>query len=168
VWILNGPHKTAHDEPVEGVRERLEFEDLASKHHKLPTAQAPHVAPSRRRKGIYLDYLEYMNHLRPHLQDLFFYPRNTMSFLPHLHLWYPISFLVMTHPHLLTLDPGKSLNTRNRLGLLRTIRNVSQLFTRGFATPSLGPNVRFGNWPSTGTSRCSEVHSGRGQPMPHW
>ncbi|KIJ21413.1 hypothetical protein PAXINDRAFT_64281 [Paxillus involutus ATCC 200175] len=39
------------DDELEGVRERLEFEDLASKHHKLPTAQAPHVAPSRRRKG---------------------------------------------------------------------------------------------------------------------
>ncbi|KAF9234970.1 WD40-repeat-containing domain protein [Melanogaster broomeanus] len=38
------------DDELEGVRERLQFEDQAS-NHRVTTAQVPHVAPSRRRKG---------------------------------------------------------------------------------------------------------------------
>ncbi|KIJ68810.1 hypothetical protein HYDPIDRAFT_173441 [Hydnomerulius pinastri MD-312] len=39
------------DDELEGVQERLEFEEISSKHHKTTTAHTPHVAPSRRRKG---------------------------------------------------------------------------------------------------------------------
>ncbi|KAI6133410.1 WD40-repeat-containing domain protein [Pisolithus croceorrhizus] len=39
------------DDELEGVRERLEFEEISSKQQKATSVRTPQVAPSRRRKG---------------------------------------------------------------------------------------------------------------------
>jgi len=45
------------DAELQGIQERLEFEDTTSKHHKVVTTQSHHLPPSRRRKGpVFLPY----------------------------------------------------------------------------------------------------------------
>ncbi|KAI6010176.1 WD40-repeat-containing domain protein [Pisolithus marmoratus] len=39
------------DDELEGIQERMEFEEVSSKQQKATSVRAPHVAPSRRRKG---------------------------------------------------------------------------------------------------------------------
>lgn len=49
----SGSWPSAHHSSVQGIQERLEFEEATSKHHKVAAPQTHHVPPSRRRKGMY-------------------------------------------------------------------------------------------------------------------
>ena len=47
--FCSGWRQLAHHTLVQGIQERLEFEEATSKHHRVATTH--HAPPSRRRKG---------------------------------------------------------------------------------------------------------------------
>lgn len=50
--LLLASYQSAHHTSVQGIHERLQFEQATFKHHKVATPQMNPVPPSRRRKGI--------------------------------------------------------------------------------------------------------------------
>jgi len=86
---------------VGGVQERLEFEEISIEQQKSTSAHIPHVAPSRRRKGMYFCPLQ--NRLyQGKRQGLSSYPQNMTNCHQQLHSWYAATTATRAHAHLLT------------------------------------------------------------------